>query len=75
MFNIVLALHREPEVDYRAALLMELLKAMQPGLRWTISVKQLEKPRRPVALTAAPPVDLPRRLVDRALPNFDRQLK
>lgn len=75
MFTIVLALHREPEVDFPAALLMELLKVTWPARRQTIGVKQPETRMRRVASMAAPPADLPRRLVDLALPNSDRQLK
>ena len=54
---------------------MELLKATRPALPPTIVAKQPETPKRRVVSMAAPPADLRRRLVDRALLNFDRQLK
>jgi hypothetical protein len=75
MFTIVLALRREPAVDFPVASLMELLKVTRPARRQTIGVKQPETAKRRVALMAAPPADLSRRLVGRALPNFDLQPK
>ena len=53
----------------------ELLKAMRPALPPTIAAKRPETPKRRVALMAALPADLRLRLVDRALPSFDRLLK
>ena len=53
----------------------ELPKVTRPALRPTIVAKEPETPKRRVASMAAPAADLRPRLVDRALPNFDRQLK
>ena len=53
----------------------ELLKAMRLALPPTIAAKRPETPKRRVASMAAVPADLRPRRVDRALPNFDRQLK
>ncbi len=72
---MVMVLRHELATDFQAALLMELPMAMRPALPPTISVMQLEKLKRPVASKAAPPADLPRRQVDHALLNSDRQLK
>ena len=58
-----------------AVLLMELLKATQLARPRMISVKLLEKRMSQVGLMAPLPADLPPRPVDRALPNFARQLK
>src|SRR5436853_5718660 len=54
---------------------MELLKATQLARPRMISVKLLEKRMSQVGLMAPLPADLPPRPVDRALPNFARQLK
>ena len=72
---MVTQLRREPATDFRAALLMESLKATQPERPPAISVKPLEKRTSRVASTVALPADLRRRLVGRELRNSDRQLK
>ena len=75
IFTIVLELLREPAMDFPAASAIQLLKATRTARRRTVSVKRLERQKLQVALMAAPPADLLRRPVVRALANFDRQLK
>src|ERR1700720_2285523 len=64
-----------PATDFRAALLMELLKATPLAPPPMISPEEQEKRMRQVGWTAAPPADSPPRRVVRELPNSDLRLK
>jgi hypothetical protein len=67
----VTQLLRELAMDCREVWRMEPPKAMRPGRRRMISVKQQEKRMHRVASMAVPPADSQRRRVVRALPNSD----
>ena len=75
MFTIGRESLRGPAMDFPVALLMELLKATQPGPRPMISPKEQAKRMRQVGWMAAPPAGSRRQRVVRELPNSDLRLK